>query len=104
MTITEAMRAVSDEYDAECGRTKQDKAYGALMMTCIWQEYAEMDEELPKYVAQVCVANGAPEGILPFWIYQLARMSFRLGMRTQRKLDHPEEPSSIFWRSDGTPV
>lgn len=37
---------------------------------------------------------------VPPEIFQMARMCFRMGMRVQRKLDHPGEKTSMFWRTD----
>jgi hypothetical protein len=71
------------------------------MMETMANEYEEIDRELPGYVAEIALCHGLPPGTeLPGWIYQLARMVFRMGMRTQRKIDRPEEVSSTFWRSD----
>jgi hypothetical protein len=71
------------------------------MSEAIGAEYEEIDQELPSYVGGIAQTHGVPAGtILPDYVYQMARMCFRLGMRTQRKLDRPEEPSSMFWRSD----
>ena len=101
MNITEAIQAVSDEYDVEALRTREDAGFRLMMTQCMYKEYDEIDQELPDYVAQIAAAMGAPHGTeLPQYVYQAARMSFRLGMRVQRKIDHPEQPTSIFWRSD----
>lgn len=72
-----------------------------MMSKVVYKEYDEIDPELTKYVAEIASAMGAPRGILPPYVYQAARMAFRMGMRTQRKIDHPEKPSSSFWRTDG---
>ena len=105
MTIGEAMRAVSDEYDEEVKRARQDEAFGALMGACIGLEYEEMNTELPHYVSEIARASGVKTGTaLPPYVYQMARMCFRMGMRTQRKLDRPDEPTTMFWRSDGKAV
>jgi hypothetical protein len=104
VTITEAMRAVDNEYSKECLCAQTDPTFDAVMAECIGQEYEELDKELPNYVAQIAGAHGAVGVLLPGWIYQMARMCFRFGMRTQRKLDNPEEPTSLFWRSDQRPV
>ena len=105
MTIAEAMRAVDEEYNQECQCARADPSFNAIMAECIGQEYDELDRELPDYVAAIAGAHGAPPGtVLPGWAYQMARMCFRMGMRVQRKLDHPERPTSLFWRSDRRPV
>lgn len=101
MTIAEAMLAVNDEYNEECRRAQQEHPFNLLMVHAINSEYAEIDQELPSYVSDIAHAMGVPSGtIVEPWIYQLARMAFRMGMRTQRKLERPEERSSLFWRSD----
>ena len=101
MTIAEALRAVNDDYNEECRRMREDKAFGAMCAECIRSEYDELDQELPDFVGDIAIGLGAPPGtFLPPPIYQMARMCFRLGMRTQRKLDRPQEPTSMFWRSD----
>ena len=103
MTIDEAMAIISLEYDDDVGRAKSDPAFESLMSKCIGAEYDEIDRELPGYVHDIALVSGVPVGTtLPGWTYQMARMCFRLGMRTQRKLDAPDKPSSMFWRSDGT--
>lgn len=105
MNITEAMRAVSDEYDAEVLRAREDRALALLIKQCMHKEFSEIDPELPGYVAEIAGVMGVPQGAaLPQYVYQAARMCFRLGMRTQRKLDHPDQASSIFWRSDEVSV
>lgn len=101
MNITEAMRAVDEEYSAECVRAQKDAGFGALLAECVYTEYDEIDRELPDYVTEIARTMGAqPGSTLPPMYYQMARMCFRLGMRCQRKIDRPEEPSSVFWRSD----
>jgi hypothetical protein len=101
MNISEAMRAVNDEYDDECARAREDHTFDALMGEAIGTEYNEIDQELPGYVIDIVRAHGVPVGtVLPTYVYQLARMVFRMGMRVQRKLDCPGEATSMFWRSD----
>jgi hypothetical protein len=101
MTINEAMRLVSKEYDQECKLANVDPAFDALVSESIGAEYNELDQELPKYVGDIAAGYGAPPGtVLPEWVYQMARMCFRMGMRTQRKLERPNEATSLFWRSD----
>ncbi|HEY1896727.1 MAG TPA: hypothetical protein VGG62_10665 [Terracidiphilus sp.] len=105
MNISEAMRAVSEEFDDEVTRAREDRAFSALMCEAIGAEYDEIDQELSAYVIDIVRAHGVPVGtVLPTYVYQLARMVFRMGMRVQRKLDRPSEASSIFWRSDQTAV
>jgi hypothetical protein len=105
MNLAEAMRQVSEEYDQECLRAQNDPSFHQLMTECLGREYDELDQELPGYVHDVAVATGVPLGtVLPTWTYHLARLCFRLGMRTQRKLDRPDEPTSLFWRTDGKVV
>ena len=101
MTIAEAMKAASDEYNQECHRMREDKAFAALCAEYMRGEYRQIDQELPGYVSDIMLSQGAPSGtILDFAFYQMARMCFRMGMRVQRKLDHPTEATSILWRSD----
>jgi hypothetical protein len=97
MTIHDAMRAINDEYNAETMRARRDPAFNRLMSAQILEEYLEIDRELPGYVGDIAAMSGVKKGtILPDYVYQMARMCFRLGMRTQRKLDHPDQASSIF--------
>lgn len=99
MTIDQAMRAASDEYDADVARSRSSPAFLEVMAKAMEKEYKEMDVELPAYVAEIAVELGQPKGTrLDPWIYQLARMCFRMGMRTQRKIDHPSEATSVLWR------
>lgn len=109
MTIGEAMRAVMDDYDAEVERAQREHPFGVLMAACMKREYVEVDQALTGYVAQIANQPSAtreamietPEGLaLSPWVYQMAAMCFRMGMRVQRKLDRPSEPTSMFWRSD----
>lgn len=102
MTITEAIEAVSDEYDDEARRARKDLPFALLASKCMGNEYDEIDQKLPGYVAQIVGGmSDLPSGTaLPDYVYVAARMCFRLGMRTQRKLDHPDQVTSIFWRSD----
>ena len=105
MNITEAMRAVNDEYNIEVLRARQDRAFCSLMNQCIGKEYEEIDRELTSYVAEIAATMGVPVGTaLPDYVYQMARMCFRIGMRAQRKIDHPEQATSMFWRSDEVKV
>lgn len=102
MNIAEAMRAVSEEYDAECIQARAVAAFNQEMKRVVGQEYAEIDRELPDYVADIARALGVPVGtFLPDYVYQMARMCFRLGMRVQRKLGHPGEATTLFWRNGG---
>lgn len=102
MTITEAMRAVSNEYDAETELARASESFGKMMAKVVYKEYDEIDPELTQYVAEIAQAMGVKAGTyLPPYVYQAARMAFRMGMRTQRKIDHPEKASSAFWRTDG---
>ena len=98
MTINEAMRLASDEYSAEVERARKDPRLEALLNSQLLREYIEIDRELPDYVAEIVGATGGvPNGTrLPDYVYILARMCFRMGMRTQRKLDRPNEETSTF--------
>jgi hypothetical protein len=97
------MKAVSTEYDQETACAQTEPGFDAMMRQTVYEEYEELDRELPGYVARVASALGVPGGtLLPDYVYQMARMCFRLGMRTQRKLDHPEKPTTIFWQSGVT--
>jgi hypothetical protein len=101
MKISQAMDLVNDEYNQECLRAREDPTFGALMAEAMGNEYDEIDAELPGYVIDIASASGVPAGtVLPGYVYQMARMCFRLGMRVQRKLERPEEATSLFWRSD----
>jgi hypothetical protein len=63
LTITEAMRAVSDEYDAEMTRfASGDKVFRPLAEACLGEEYDEIDQELVGYVAEIASAMGVPPG------------------------------------------
>jgi hypothetical protein len=64
MTITEAMRAANDEYNAGCEQCKTDLAFAALLADRVSQEYDEMDDELMSYVAGVGIASGLPNGTI----------------------------------------
>lgn len=104
MTIGEAMCAVNDEYSEECERAKREHPFNLLLQHAIGAEYVEIDQQLPSYVGEIMGAllklPIPGRVVIPPEVYQLARMCFRMGMRVQRKLDHPEERSSLFWRSD----
>jgi hypothetical protein len=104
MTIDEALLAASQEYDQETVRARRDPNFGELMTHCIEDEYEEINRELPGYVGDIASALQVKGPVLPDWAYQVAIMCFRMGMRTQRKLDRPSEPTSLFWRSDKTAV
>lgn len=100
MNIAEAMRAVNDEYNQESIEAQASPALHRAMTACVGKEYAEIDVELPGYVAEIAAVMGVAQGtFLPDYVYQTARMAFRMGMRTQRKLDHPEEATTLLWRS-----
>jgi hypothetical protein len=99
MTISEAMQAVSEEYDEECYNARDDAEFDGIMRQVFREEYRQIDRKLPAYVADIAGVHGVPIGtVLPDYVYQMARMCFRLGMRVQRKLDHPEVPTTIFWQ------
>ena len=104
MTIDEALRAASQEYDEEVLLARRDLGFHELMTQCICGEYEEINRGLPSYVGEIAGALHVEGTVLPDWAYQMAIMCFRLGMRTQRKLDRPSEPTSLFWRSDKTAV
>jgi hypothetical protein len=101
MTICEAMEAVNNEYNDECLEARRSPAQNALMAQVMGRELVQIDQFLPEYVAEIATAmKAAPPGTaLPDYVYQTARMCFRLGMRVQRKINHPEEASTIFWES-----
>lgn len=100
MTIAEAIRAASDEYTEECRRSGCEAAFNQLMEATIGAEYQEIDKELPSYVGDILGALGFPNGPVDGRYYQMARMVFRMGMRTQRKLARPDQATTMFWRSD----
>ena len=100
MNIQDAMHAASDEYSEECRRASEDRAFSALLRQTLHTEYKALDEVLPDLVAEIFQSQGWEDGILDPRIYQACKMCFRMGMRTQRKIDHPELPTSTFWRSD----
>jgi hypothetical protein len=99
MTITEAIRAVSDEYDGDVAQAAANAGFARLMKAETCREYGEIDEELPSYVEEIARGMGVKPGtILPSYVYTACRMAFRMGMRTQRKLERPDEKTSVFWR------
>lgn len=100
MTISEAMRAVDAEYSEEALKARESPEYNRMMAEAVAREYLEIDKELPRYVAEIALAMGVKPGrYLPPYAYQIARMCFRLGMRVQRKLDHPDQPTTTeFWK------
>jgi hypothetical protein len=98
MTISEAMNAASNEYDIECGKARNDQSFGRLINDILGVEYEEIDAELASYVSDILGALGM-RGILDPRYYQMARMCFRMGMRVQRKIDQPDKPTSMLWRS-----
>jgi len=100
MTITEAFLAVTREYNDECLRVRDNAALQELMQSTVCAEYQEIDQALPDYVGEILAHLEMPPGYLDPRIYTMVRMVFRFGMRTQRKLDRPEEATSMFWRSD----
>ena len=105
MTISEAMRAVDAEYSEESRKARKSPEFNRMMTEAIGREYAEIDKELPDYVTEIALASGVKPGtFLPPYVYQMARMCFRFGMRVQRKLDHPDRPTTTeFWaESSGT--
>jgi hypothetical protein len=98
MTIREAETLVTAEYNEECLEARKSPARNLLMAAAINREYTEIDEFLPSYVGEIAATMGAPQGmVLPDYVYQAARMAFRLGMRVQRKIDQPDIPTTIFW-------
>ena len=104
MTINEAIRAVSDEYDRDCQRSSQDARYGKLLKDAIDWEYIQIDRELPGLVAGIARGSGVANGtVLDPWIYQMARMCFRLGMRVQRKLDQPDQETTFWGTKESKP-
>jgi hypothetical protein len=100
VTIAEAFRAVEDEYNKECIRAREESSFNELMGSVIVSEYQEIDEVLPDCVAGALTSLEMPPGILDSRIYIMVRLVFRAGMRTQRKLDRPDQETSTFWRSD----
>ena len=105
MTISEAMRAVDAESSEESLKARKSPEFNRMMTEVIAHEYDELDKELPDYVTHIALASGVKTGtFLPPYVYQMARMCFRFGMRVQRKLDHPDQPTTTeFWtESSGT--
>lgn len=100
MTIGEAFRAVTAEYNAECASARRDKTFNEFMGATLITESQEIDEELPGLVGEILTVLEMPPGILDPRIYTMTRMIFRAGMRVQRKLDRPDETTTLFWRSD----
>jgi hypothetical protein len=100
MTIAEAIEAVAGEYDRECAYAEDHDEFDALMRQTLHAEYKQIDRHLPSYVTAIARVSGVPVGTqLPQYVYQIARMCFRMGMRAQRKLDDPEQETTIFWQS-----
>lgn len=98
MTISEAIEAVTEEYNRECYYARDHADFDAMMRRTVYLEYEQLDRKLPSYVGQIVGALGAPDGFLPDYVYQMARMCFRLGMRVQRKLDQPELETTCLWQ------
>lgn len=100
MTIPEAMHWASEEYNDEVLRARADTNLQARLNASMIREYIEIDRGLPNYVSEIAGAMkaGKPGERLPDYVYQMARMCFRFGMRVQRKLDRPDEGTSSFWR------
>lgn len=99
MKISEAMKAASDEYNAEVEQARTNRSFDRLIRERMHDEYDEIDKELPEYIAEIAQGMGVTVGtILPPYVYTAARMAFRFGMRVQRKLDHPHAPTTIFWQ------
>ncbi|HXA24433.1 MAG TPA: hypothetical protein VNW90_19270 [Acetobacteraceae bacterium] len=99
MNIAEAIEAVTEEYNEECYEARDNAEFDIMMRHAIYEEYQQIDQKLPSYVADIAGAHRVPIGtVLPDYVYQMARMCFRLGMRVQRKLDHPELKTTIFWQ------
>ena len=99
MTISEAMRKTSDEYDAEVDMARKLEPFGQAMKETLGAEDDEIDKELPSYVAEIAQSMGVKVGtFLPPYVYQIARMCFRMGMRVQRKIDRPDRETTAFWK------
>ena len=101
MKLSEAILAVSAECDREVDQARSgDPVFDRMMRVTIGEEYKELDKVLPTYVAEIASAKGVPGGTyLPEYVYQIARMCFRMGMRTQRKLDQPDKVTTSFWQT-----
>jgi len=101
MTINEALRAVDIEYSNETTEARHNARLNRAMTNTLHREFEEIDKELPDVVADIARGMGVPSGTtLPGYVYQVARMCFRLGMRVQRKIDNPNEETTTFWRLD----
>lgn len=99
MTIDQAIVAINDEYNAEVEQAKSFPDINLALKRRIHDEYNELDKQLPDIVADMARACGLPPGtMLPEYVYVACRMCFRLGMRTQRKIDRPELTTTMFWR------
>jgi len=106
MTINEALRIVIAEDDNEVNLARQDLAFSKLVQSTGQAEYDEIDQLLAVYVLRLTQGEAklSPE-LTDADLLQVGLIEcFRLGMRTQRKIDHPDAATTMFWRSDKTAV
>ena len=105
MNITEAMHAVSAEYDEEVNHARRNPRLNHLIKQTVAAELEEIDRDLPAYIAEIAKGMGEPVGtMLPDYVYMACVMCFRFGMRVQRKIDNPDQPTSLLWRTDQATV
>jgi hypothetical protein len=100
MSIGEAIRAVNNE--PEQHQMVNNPVFRRAAMPVLQRDYDEIDEELPNYILKLSKVLD----LIPYYsnkvidsnVYLLAKMMLHFGMRVQRKLDRPDEPTTVFWR------
>lgn len=94
MRLRDAIILVGNEYDAEARRLKKDPILQSKAEKILDHEYAEI--EASKAVEDIMQGRIVMPAEVQEWIEHSLVMALRLGMRVQRKLDHPDIKTSIF--------
>ncbi len=94
MTLHEAIEQSQNEYDAEVGSFEVDRSADRIAKSILEYEYGVLDKldlfgEITRH-APIAPAESRLK------IYRWVTLAFRLGMRVERKLQHPDKPTSIF--------
>jgi hypothetical protein len=99
MTLLDAIEATGDEYDAEATAHEHDPLRNRIRRHEI--EAVRASGLISDITSGAAIYPAETQELVRAWI----STAFRFGMRVQRKLDHPDKPTSVIDTSyDGAPL
>ncbi len=94
MTLKDAIMTVQEEYDREIKQWRIRPDIGQAASALL---YAELDQIEATDIIETILQGRTflPLEVQDF-VETAVRMALRFGMRLQRKIDHPDKPTTVF--------